>query len=153
MVEFWDKLPSRSKDDLLAHQLDGMVLTRHHVFSAFNKHGVDTSKWANDAHYKSGDISESQTIGVNYEIIFYNSFRDELNLVPALDCGDHTDFVGFFKGHYLRIDVTGNIQEKQSAWCEYCKYQDHIVAVYDEASTEWSYYIPDGEKKRLVKVR
>lgn len=153
MVEFLDKLPVRPKDDLLVHQLEGIVRTRHHVFAAFNKYGVDVSKWANDTHFKSGDISESQAIGVDYEIIFYNSFRETLNLVPALDCGDHTDFVGFFKGHYLRIDVTGNIHEKQSSWSDYCKYIDHIVAVYDEASTEWSYYIPDEVKKCLVKVR
>ena len=149
--KFISQLPKSEKVDAdERHFLNGMMLTRHHVFCCYNKCGLESAREVNNLRYAGHDISESQNIGLDYELIFFDAFRKELNLIPALDCGDHTDFVGFFKGEYLKIDVTGNLSEKQKCWENYRDDPNHLVAVYDKDKNEWSYYIADSAKQELV---
>ena len=112
---------------------DGMTLARHHVFSAYNyaeSRGLDSFKFADkaiDVQYKGDRIDLLGGMGVGVELLFYRRFKKKLTLIPALDCGDHTDFAGFLNGKLIRIDVT----------------------LYDiESSKEkerWKFYVRDGK--------
>lgn len=112
---------------------DGMTLARHHVFSAYNKaerengNGVSSADHALLHQYKGDRVDANSAMGVDIELKFYHRFRRSLQLVPALDCGDHTDFVGIapesgtivgsqLNGNYCRGDTLGNFFEVEHEW-------------------------------------
>ena len=147
-VTFIDKLPKKSEVTLMFDRyFEGMELTRHHVFSTYNKYQNSDAKTIADNvlcnRLKDGDVEVAQYVGLVAELEFYHAFRDKLHLVPALDCGDHTDFVGIRGGKLIRFDVTINLSKKNPK--DYTHMDNHIVAVWDgqNHSCEY-YYVKDG---------
>ena len=57
------------------------------------------------------DWDDNSKAGLVSEMLFYHKFREEMDLVWALDCGDHTDFVSI--RNKWRIDVTGSLWHKR----------------------------------------
>ena len=86
---------------------------RHHSFSVYNKYN-ELGK-----AYSTLDMKEYSQIpfhikeGLRAELYFFHKFKETYNLIPALDCGDKTDFSGFIEEIPARIDVTTNIQLKR----------------------------------------
>lgn len=124
---------------------DGMTLTRHHVFSAYNKaerEDGDSVLSADHAllhQYKGVRVDTNSAMGVDIELKFYHRFRRSLQLVPALDCGDHTDFVGIAKGKLVRFDVTKNRNNKRAA--DYTLRNQYVVEWSNEGRREkWEFY-------------
>lgn len=124
---------------------DGMTLARHHVFSAYNyaqgrnRDAFNAADKAIDFQYKGDRIDANGGMGVGVELIFFQRFKDKLSLVPALDCGDHTDFVGIIKGKLIRIDVTTRLETKHP---DDYKRANHYIVVYDTDSTKetWKFF-------------
>lgn len=146
-VEFFDKLPSKSQYDVFEteeteHFFSGMTLTRHHIFAICNQSNYEDALDRLNQHFVDGGLKKEQYIGLCAELRFYADFKTKLNLVPALDCGDHADFVGFFKGHFIRFDVTTNLSTKSKQ--DYTKFKDQMIAVWSDTDKIWSYYIPDS---------
>ena len=124
---------------------DEMTLTRHHVFAAYNlavRNGCDGKEAAERVlveAYKYGRVDSNAALGVGVEILFFDRFRDEFCLAPALDCGDHADFIGLVDNCIIRFDVTTQLAAKNSL--NYCG-RDQEVVVYDcESKKEtWRFY-------------
>ena len=57
------------------------------------------------------DWDDKPKIGLVSEILFYHIYHKEMDLVWALDCTDHTDFVSIT--NQWRIDVTTNLLKKR----------------------------------------
>lgn len=76
--------------------------------------------------------------GLNAELTFFERFRSDLQLVPALDAGDATDFSAVIDGKMYRIDVTTNLDYKQLGSYEplQARGQAYKIAVYDGNSFE-----------------
>ena len=90
-VTFMDKFPENSEvTRMFDHCYDGMILSRHHVFSTYNKCVTQNpQKCAGSTLTKrlnEGDVDLMQVFGLDAELEFYNAFRDKLQLVPTLDC-------------------------------------------------------------------
>jgi len=86
---------------------------RKHAFSVFNKYqSFEKAKFfLKDVRYSS--LTPSSRKGLLAELLFYSKYKRELKLIPALDCGDKTDFTGEIEGRLSRIDVTTNLKYKQ----------------------------------------
>lgn len=127
---------------------DGMTLTRHHVFSAYNyaeSRARDAFKAAGKAiefQYKGDRIDSLGGMGVGVELLFYRRFKSKLSLIPTLDCGDHTDFAGSLNGQLIRIDVTTRLELKN---VDNYKRPCHYIALYDIESRKerWKFYVRD----------
>lgn len=146
--------PTKSKtDDVENHYLEGIVASRHHAFSTYNKYNKIIADKTLDERFRCGDIDAAQCMGLDVELRFFHAFKDKLHLVPALDCGDNTDFVGLVKGKLVRFDVTKNVDYKRKFWEKYLKYKYHVVAVWDCESNTWSYYVADKIQRNLVEVK
>ena len=52
-------------------------------------------------------------VGLCAELAFYHRFKETMRLVPALDSGDHVDFVGVLKDKRIKIDVTTSLESKK----------------------------------------
>jgi len=124
---------------------DGMTLARHHVFSAYNKavrqfgDGVGSADHALLHQYKGDRIDTNAAMGVDIELKFYHRFRKSLRLVPALDCGDHTDFVGLAKGQIVRFDVTTNSKNKNPS--DYILKNQYVVEWSNNGKHDkWDFY-------------
>ena len=78
--------------------------------------------------------------------MFYHRFKDLLSLVPTLDCGDHTDFVGLVNGKLIRLDVTTKLETKHP---EDYRRKYHYIVVYDTDSPmeEWKFFILGKDDK------
>lgn len=126
---------------------DGMTLARHHVFSAFNygaRKQLSPHDMADDAllaENKEGRVDCNGGMGVGVELKFFEQFKDELKLIPALDCGDHTDFAGIYEDKMARFDVTTCLASKKPA--NYTR-ENHWVVVFDVETSSWSFYECDG---------
>ena len=136
---------------------DGMTLARHHVFSSYNlahRKGQNEKSSAEHAlveSYKYGRVDLHGGKGIGVEILFLVRFGEKLNLIPALDCGDHTDFVGEWKGKMFRFDVTTQLNAKNP---EDFSGRNQIVVVYDcESKKEcWRFYtVVKGNKFKMIK--
>jgi hypothetical protein len=151
-VEFYSSLPTTSRASLLEgnNQLEEMVLARHHVFAAYNKDGRDCADHALITRLR-GELTVRQCDGIDAELDFYESFRHDFDLVPALDCGDHVDFVGVWEGNLLRFDVTTNLGCKKVE--DYTKFENHIVAVWNGQSRSWDYFCAGDGKFVPVKAK
>ena len=138
-----DKLLNHPNNEPLdTHYLEGMNSSRHHVFSVYNKYGSLTG--ANnvlDKRFESNDIEDKQCLGLAAELQFYHTFKDKAQLVPTLDCGDNTDFVGELKGHLVRFDVTTNLLPKKKKWERYLRYKYHYIAVWNKDEGSWSFWV------------
>lgn len=153
MAEFRYDLPETSGIDTLeVHYLEGMQLSRHHIFSHYNKYGnfYAAGKIA-DSRFVDGDIDISHNIGLSAELQFYHQFKARFNLVPSLDCGDNTDFVGEIKGHLVRFDVTTNLGYKHDDWEKYTKYKYHLIVLWDEKDNKWSCFVADKTSRGKFK--
>ena len=146
---FINEFPKKSEVTLtLNRHLENMTLSRHHVFATYNKYqNENPNKIAGNVlldRLNNGDVEQTQYIGLDAELEFYHAFKDKFQLVPALDCGDHTDFVGLWEGKLIRFDVTTNINKKRPE--DYTRHNNHIVAVWDDqqCSCEY-YYVKDGQ--------
>ena len=137
---------------------DGMTLARHHVFSSYNlahrkgRNEKESAEHALYESYKYGRVDLYGGKGIGVEILFFVRFGKKLNLVPALDCGDHTDFVGVWKGNMSRFDVTAQLNTKRP---EDFSDDNQIVVVYDcESKKEcWRFYaVAKNRKFKLIKV-
>lgn len=124
---------------------DGMTLARHHVFSAYNKaerengNGVSSADHALLHQYKGDRVDTNSAMGVDIELRFYHRFRKSLQLVPALDCGDHTDFAGMMEGKLVRFDVAKNRHNKQPA--DYTLQNQYVVEWSNAGRCEkWRFY-------------
>ena len=152
---FIDKFPKTSEvTRMLEWYFDGMILSRHHVFSTYNKYeNQDPQKCARKVlkdRLSEGDVELLQVFGLDAELEFYHLFREELQLVPALDCGDHTDFVGMLDGKLIRFDVTTNVSSKQKHWKNYIRYKNQVVVEWDVDNNSWSYYKADKGLSKLT---
>ena len=150
---FLNELPKKSKTAFIIEQkVEGMVSSRHHIFSSYHKFKDRNPREIADnvlmSRFKKGDLDQSQVIGVDAELAFYHEFKDELNLVPALDCGDHTDFVGMWEGKLIRFDITTNLSYKKPEDYIYKEY--HIVAVWDNQNNDCEYYYVEDGAFKLV---
>lgn len=100
------KLTHRSKKE---HPATLYNKARHHVFSLFEKtNDVDKSLEVIDAH----KLLRPLKAGLKAELIFYDRFRDALQLEPLLDAGVKADFTGLRKGTMINLDVTTNLEYK-----------------------------------------
>lgn len=132
-------------------EYDGMILARHHVFSAYNKamrengDGMELAGKALAYQHDGNRIDTNPAKGVDVETRFYHRFRNSLNLVPALDCGDHTDFVGLVDGQLTRYDVTANLQNKTES--DYVLSNQYVVEWSNQGKQEkWHFYrVVDGK--------
>ena len=154
-VTFINKFPEKSEVTLaLNRHLEGMTLSRHHVFSTYNKYqNEDPNKIAGNVlldRLVTGDLEQTQYIGLDAELEFYHAFKAKLQLVPALDCGDHTDFIGMWEGKLIRFDVTTNLNKKKPQ--DYSYFENHIVVVYDAQSRSFEYYYAENGKFETVKT-
>ena len=154
-VTFIDKLPKDSEvTRMFDHCYGGMILSRHHVFSTYNKYENDTpQEYAGNILTKrlnDGCVEIMQVLGLDAELEFYHLFREKLQLVPTLDCGDHTDFVGMLDEKLTRFDVTTNISFKQKYWKNYLHYQNQVVVEWSVDNKSWSYYNADKDSSKLV---
>jgi len=148
MINFMNvDLMNKSSSPLVCADYDGMNLARHHVFSAFNyskrtKSNVeDLAGEALLEENKIGRVDGNGGMGIGVELKFFEKFQDELKLIPALDCGDHTDFAGMYKGSIARFDVTTCRESKQAS--DYTR-DNHWVVVYDSNGGTWSFCSSDG---------
>jgi len=137
---------------------DGMTLARRYVFSSYNlacregRGGKESAEFALVESYKHGRVDLLGGKGVGAEILFFERFRSKLKLVPTLDCGDHTDFVGVLEGKMLRFDVTTQLRTKDPK--DYAS-RDQVVVLYDCDSDEecWKFYTAvNGKKFKLSKT-
>ena len=155
-VEFYNDLPNiPEKDPLETQFLDGMLLSRHHIFAVYNKYG-DVKKAGSvlDSCLEKRDIEFKQYHGLDAELQFYHAFKTKMNLVPALDCGDNTDFVGNIKGQLVRFDVTTNLSNKADRWKLYSQYKYHLLALWDFQNNHCSFFVADkGQQCKFRKVR
>jgi hypothetical protein len=139
---------------MLDHYYDGMILSRHHVFSTYNKYeSQDPQKCAGNILTKrlnDGDVDLLQVFGLDAELEFYNAFKKNLQLVPTLDCGDHTDFVGMLNGQLTRFDVTTNVSSKQKYWKDYLRYENQVVVEWVVDNNDWMYYKADKDLSKLT---
>lgn len=85
---------------------------RHHAFS-MSDHSIDCVVKILREEY--GSLPNQSLCGLIAELNFYHNYRKAFNLIPALDCGDKTDFVGFINKEIARIDVTTNPSFKKLA--------------------------------------
>ena len=137
-------------DDLEKHYLDGIVLTRHHVYSTYNKNNdMAVAGKVLDSRVVDNDIDYLQCTGIDVELRFYHTFRPLFDLVPALDCGDHTDFVGVWKGKLVRFDVTSNASKKKDSLSNYLMRSNHIIVEWDKTKKRWRFFRPNLEESRL----
>ena len=150
-----DRITNHPKiEPLDTHYLEGMNSSRHHVFCVYNKYG--SLKGANnvlDRRFEANEIEDKQCLGLSAELQFYHAFKDKAKLVPTLDCGDNTDFVGVIRGHLVRFDVTTNLSPKKKHWDRYLRYKFHYIAVWNKAENSWSFWVPrknvEGEFKKV----
>lgn len=136
---------------------DGITLARHHVFSSYNlahrkgRNEKNSAEHALVESYKYGRVDLYGGKGIGVEILFLVRFGKKLNLIPALDCGDHTDFVGEWDGEMIRFDVTTQLNTKNP---EDFRDRNQIVVVYDcESKKEcWRFYaVVQGNKFKMIK--
>ena len=152
---FIDKFPKTSEvTQMLERYFDGMILSRHHVFSTYNKYEKQNpQKKAGKILTKrlgEGDVELLQVIGLDAELEFYHLFKREHHLVPSLDCGDHTDFVGMLNGQLTRFDVTTNVSSKQKYWKDYLRYENQVVVEWVVDNNSWMYYKADKGLSKLT---
>jgi len=94
--------------------LDIFGKCRHHLFSNYNKFGdLD-----NSINYvlKGGLyplLDKPSLVGLEAELKVFDMYKDDWNLTPALDSGDHTDFTGVINKEQVRLDVTTNPEYKK----------------------------------------
>jgi len=71
--------------------------------------------------------------GLKAELEFFERYRKEYQLTPALDVGDATDFTGEIDRKYHRIDVTTNVAFKKLGTYEPFQADDYRyrIAVWD----------------------
>ena len=154
-VTFKDKLPRESEvTRMFERYFDGMILSRYHVFSTYNKYAKQNpQKKAGKILTKrlgGGDVELLQVIGLDAELEFYHTFKGKYQLVPSLDCGDHTDFVGMLNGQLTRFDVTTNVSSKQKHWKNYIRYNNQVVVEWDEDNNSWLHYKADNGLSKLI---
>lgn len=105
---------------------------RAHVFSTYTKRGYASALKLLSQKYAK-ELSRNCHVGLQAELYFYHAERERLDLVPALDCGDATDFSGIIDRQHARIDVTTN--PKFKSLLNYEKYahkgDPYYIAVYD----------------------
>lgn len=80
------------------------------MFSTYHKYGLTVAERVLDA--KADVIGRCGSVGLKAELQFYHANKDSMQLVPTLDCGDKTDFVGSYRNRFVRIDVTTNVNYK-----------------------------------------
>ena len=94
------------------HPADIYRRTRAHLFATYRKKGYRGAKNLLDKKYAKM-FSRNCYLGLKAELYFYHTKKNCYDLVPALDCGDATDFSGIIDGHHARIDVTTNPKFKK----------------------------------------
>lgn len=151
-----NNLPNRTKKEPIdTHFLNGMQVSRYHLFCQYNKYG--NLSWADDAidkHFKNNDIEDKQSLGLSAELQFYYQFKDKAGLIPTLDCGDNTDFIGILKGHLIRFDVTTNLSLKKQYWDRYLRFKNHVIVVWNKEENSWSFWVARKDKNgEFRKVR
>lgn len=82
--------------------------------------------------YKN-DLGSRGHAGLNAELEFFDRYRRDYQLTPALDVGDATDFTGEIDGRLHRIDVTANIDFKKLSTYERFQAEGYRyrIAVWD----------------------
>ena len=129
-ITFIQDLPRRSSDTIPEiSSSDEMLMARHHAFSTCHKCGKEAANQVILFRHNKQEISDHQCIGVDTELRFYDEFREKIRLVPALDCGDHTDYVGEWKNMMIRIDVTTNLKYKKVS--EYAEDENHLIVLWN----------------------
>lgn len=89
---------------------------RRMVFSHLHQDpisGLSTVREWIERYTKSGHLDSCGRQGLLAEVSFYEEYGRDLQLTVAADVGDHTDFVGYYNGSLVRIDVTTNIGVKK----------------------------------------
>lgn len=153
-IVFLDRLPTIIKADTFEkHVMDDMLCVRHFVFATYLKYGYAAADAVLNSKYHDHVVGEDHCKGLDFELRFYHDFRDKLDLVPALDSGDHVDFVGILNGRLLRFDVTSNVSCKTSHWREYVKHKGHFVVTWIPGDDEWDFYYPDAKSRTLLPVK
>lgn len=89
-------------------------------------------------------IDSKGYVGLSRELHFYHNNRNELRLTPALDAGDHCDFVGADqRNRTVRIDVTSDVGykiEKLDEFGPYLNDYEYIIAEMEEDDSEPVFY-------------
>lgn len=86
---------------------------RRHLFSIYNKYG-DLDNAIN--YVLKGSLyalDKRSIVGLEAELKIYDKHKNDWDLTPTLDCGDHTDFTGFINKEQVRLDVTTNVEFKK----------------------------------------
>lgn len=150
MLDTWERMEK-------VHFQIGMLLSRHHVFSSYHENGYQVAADVCHKRFIGGDLDECGYVGLCAELAFYHRFKETMRLVPALDSGDHVDFVGVLKDKRIKIDVTTSLESKKRIWQHFASDNAHLIAVVNEAKNWCRFYQADkvqgefreaGQKKR-----
>lgn len=96
----------------MAHEYNRI---RRIVFSHLHRDtvsGASTVREWIDGYKCSGHLDDNGRKGLLAEVAFYEQYGRDLRLTVAADVGDHADFVGYYNGSMVRIDVTTNLSVK-----------------------------------------
>lgn len=95
----------------MSHPAELYNKARHHAFSMLRYRGTDdVIKELSNIYV---DLPQEALCGLIAELRFYLNYSKLFKLVPALDCGDKTDFSGLINNEMARIDVTTNATFKK----------------------------------------
>lgn len=108
---------------------------RRIVFARYQKDPIEAKKWLEGYRNVLGPTGFT---GLSAELEFFERYRRDFELVPALDVGDATDFAGVIDGVMYRIDVTTNLELKKLQSYEPLQAEGYRykIAVYDRQNFE-----------------